>query len=144
MTFQSINPTTGQPFASYEEWPTEGALHVVGKVHHEFLAWRRTGFDHRASLMRNAAKILNKNARDYAKLMAEEMGKPLHDGVAEAEKCAQACEFFADNAENFLTRHPVWTEARKTFVAFNPLGVVLAVIPGILHSGRSFALQRRA
>jgi succinate-semialdehyde dehydrogenase/glutarate-semialdehyde dehydrogenase len=129
MTFQSINPTTGEPFATYEEWPTEEAQDVIGKVHRDYLAWRRTGFEHRASLMRNAAEILNKKAREYAQLMAEEMGKPLQDGVAEAEKCAQACEFFADNAENFLTRHPVWTEARRTFVAFNPIGVVLAVMP---------------
>jgi succinate-semialdehyde dehydrogenase/glutarate-semialdehyde dehydrogenase len=129
MTFQSINPTTGEPFATYQEWPTEEAQDVVGKVHRDYLAWRRTGFDHRASLMRNAAEILNKNAREYAKLMAEEMGKPLHDGIAEADKCAQACEYFADNAENFLSRQPAWTEARKTFVAFNPIGVVLAVMP---------------
>ncbi len=129
MTFQSINPTTGKPFATYEEWPTEEAQDVVGRVHRDYLAWRRTGFDHRASLMRNAAEILNKNAREYAKLMAEEMGKPFHEGVAEAEKCAKTCEYFADNAETFLTRQPVWTEARKTFVAFNPLGVVLAVMP---------------
>ena len=129
MTFQSINPTTGEPFATYEEWSTEEAQNVVGKVHRDYLAWRRTGFEHRASLMRNAAEILNKKARECAQLMAEEMGKPLQDGVAEVEKCAQACEFFAENAENFLTRHPVWTEARRTFVAFNPIGVVLAVMP---------------
>ncbi len=129
MTFQSINPTTGATFAIYEEWRTDKALNLVGKAHHEYIFWRRTSFDHRASLMRNAAHILNNNARDYAKLMAEEMGKPLHEGVAEAEKCAKACEYFADNAENFLTRQPAWTEARKTFVAFNPIGVVLAVMP---------------
>ncbi len=89
MTFQSINPTTGEPFATYDEWPTEVVQDVVGKVHRDYLAWRQTGFDHRASLMRNAADILNRNARDYAKLMAEEMGKPLQEGVAEAEKCAK-------------------------------------------------------
>jgi succinate-semialdehyde dehydrogenase/glutarate-semialdehyde dehydrogenase len=129
MTFQSINPATGETFASYEQCRTDEALNLVGKAHHEYLSWRRTSFDHRASLMRNAAAILNKNAREYAKLMAEEMGKPFHDGVAEAEKCAQACEFFADNAENFLAHDQIWTEARKTFVAFNPIGVVLAIMP---------------
>src|SRR5258708_29419577 len=129
MTFQSINPTTGQPFATYDEWQAEEAKDVVGKVHRDYLAWRRTGLDDRGSLMRKAGEILNKNARKYAQLMAEEMGKPLRDGVAEAEKCAQACEFFADNAENFLARQLVSTESRKTFVAFNPIGVVLAVMP---------------
>jgi succinate-semialdehyde dehydrogenase / glutarate-semialdehyde dehydrogenase len=129
MTFQSINPTTGEQFATYEGWSTDEAQDVVGKVHRDYLAWRRTDFEHRASLMRNAADILNTKAREYAQLMAEEMGKPLQDGVAEAEKCAQACEFFADNAKNFLTRHPIRTEARRTFVTFNPIGVVLAVMP---------------
>jgi succinate-semialdehyde dehydrogenase/glutarate-semialdehyde dehydrogenase len=129
MTLQSINPTTGDLFATYEEWPPEKAQDVVRKVHRDYVAWHRTGFDRRASLMRNAAGILNDNAREYAKLMAEEMGKPFLEGVAEAEKCAKACEYFADNAENFLTRQPVWTEARRTFVAFNPLGVVLAIMP---------------
>src|ERR1700722_518556 len=105
----------------------KGAKHCRGKIHRDYLAWRRTGFDRRASLMRNAADILNRNARDYAKLMAEEMGKPLHDGVAEVEKCAKACEYFAVNTEDFLARHPVRTEARNTFVAFNP--IVAAIIP---------------
>ncbi len=90
MTLQSINPTTGELFATYEEWPTEKAQDVVRKVHRDYVAWRRTGFDRRASLMRNAAGILNDNARQYAKLMAEEMGKPYLEGVAEAEKCAKA------------------------------------------------------
>src|ERR1700722_8141716 len=106
----------------------KGAKHCRGRVHRDYLAWRRTGFDRRASMMRSAADILNRNARDYAELMAEEMGKPLHDGVAEVEKCAMACEYFAVNAENFLARHRVRTD-RKTFVAFNPIGVVLAVMP---------------
>src|ERR1700722_7993644 len=99
MTFQSINPTTGEPFATYEEWPTEKAQNIVGRVHRDYLAWRRTGFDRRASMMLSAADILNRNARDYAELMAEEMGKPLHDGGAEVEKCAMACEYFAAEAE---------------------------------------------
>ena len=59
---QSINPATGEPFATHEEWPTK--KNVVGKIHRDYLAWRRTGFDRRASLMRNAADILNRNARE--------------------------------------------------------------------------------
>jgi Aldehyde dehydrogenase family len=93
---RSINPATGEPFATHEEWPTEKAQNVVGKIHRDYLAWRRTGFDRRASLMRNAADILNWNARDYAKLMAEEMGKPLHDGVADVEKCAKTAGKIGD------------------------------------------------
>jgi succinate-semialdehyde dehydrogenase/glutarate-semialdehyde dehydrogenase len=129
MTFQSINPATGEPLSTYEEWSTEEAKNVVCKVHRSYLTWSRTGFDHRASLMRNTADILNKNSAEYARLMAEEMGKPLADGVAEAEKCAQACRYFANNAENFLARQPVSTAARRSFIAFNPIRIVLAVMP---------------
>ncbi|WFU36817.1 aldehyde dehydrogenase family protein [Bradyrhizobium brasilense] len=84
-----MNPTTGEPLASYEEWPTDKTQDVVGKAHRDYLTWRRTGFERRALLTRNAAEILNKKAREYAQLMAEEMGKPLQQGVAEVEKCVQ-------------------------------------------------------
>jgi succinate-semialdehyde dehydrogenase/glutarate-semialdehyde dehydrogenase len=115
MTFQSINPATGEPLSTYEEWSTEEAKNVVCKVHRSYLTWSRTGFDHRASLMRNTADILNKNSAEYARLMAEEMGKPL--------------AYFANNAENFLARQPVSTAARRSFIAFNPIRIVLAVMP---------------
>ena len=79
--------------------------------------------------MRQAAKLLRDRAGDYARTMALEMGKPLRDGIAEAQKCATACDFYAEHAERFLAREPIATEARSSFVTFNPLGVVLAVMP---------------
>jgi succinate-semialdehyde dehydrogenase / glutarate-semialdehyde dehydrogenase len=129
MTFHSINPTNGEPLATYEEMQPQEVQDIIGKVHDEYLVWRRTGFDQRASLMRKAAEVLRKHARDYGRLMAQEMGKPIRDGIAEAQKCAVGCDFYADNAERFLSREAVSTEARKSFVTFNPIGVVLAVMP---------------
>jgi succinate-semialdehyde dehydrogenase/glutarate-semialdehyde dehydrogenase len=79
--------------------------------------------------MRNAAAVLEERAGAYARLMAEEMGKPVRDGRAEARKCAWVCEHYAENAERFLADEPVETDARASFVAFRPLGVVLAVMP---------------
>jgi succinate-semialdehyde dehydrogenase/glutarate-semialdehyde dehydrogenase len=79
--------------------------------------------------MRNAAQVLRANAHDYARLMAREMGKPIGDGVAEAQKCALACDYYAEHAARFLASEPVKTEARKSFTTFNPLGVVLAIMP---------------
>jgi succinate-semialdehyde dehydrogenase/glutarate-semialdehyde dehydrogenase len=76
--------------------------------------------------MRKAAHTLRKNAAQYGRLMAQEMGKPLRDGIAEAQKCALACDF---NAAQFLARVRVATEALASFVTFNPIGVVLAVMP---------------
>jgi succinate-semialdehyde dehydrogenase/glutarate-semialdehyde dehydrogenase len=129
MAFQSINPATGQTTAAYDEMTPAEARDAIARTHAAFLAWRRTSFAERSRLMRNAADILRAKARDYALLMAQEMGKPIRDGIAEAQKCALGCEYFAENAERFLAPQPVATEATKSFVAFNPLGVVLAVMP---------------
>ncbi len=118
MTFHSINPTNGEPFASYEELQPGEVPDIIGKVHAAYLAWRRAGFDQRARLMRKAAETLRKHAPSFARLMAQEMGKPVRDGVAEVQKCAVGCDFYADNAARFLAREPVPTEARKSFITF--------------------------
>jgi succinate-semialdehyde dehydrogenase/glutarate-semialdehyde dehydrogenase len=102
---------------------------IIGEVNEAFLAWRRIPFPERATPMRRAAEILRAEASELAHLMAREMGKPVRDGVAEAQKCALTCDFYAENAARFLAREPIKTEAGNSFVAFNPLGVVLAVMP---------------
>ena len=129
MTIKAINPATGEAFASYQEMTDDRLRDAISKAHNEFLDWRRTGFSSRAGLMRQAAKVLRENAGKYADLMAREMGKPIRDGVAEVQKCAAACDYYADNAERFLAAEPIKTEARKSYVIFQPLGVVLAVMP---------------
>jgi len=129
MTWQTINPATGAVVASYEETSPEAVQAIIASAHQAHLEWRSTSFSQRAALMRRAAEVLRGNAREYARLMAEEMGKPIRDGVAEIQKCADGCDYFAENAERFLAPEPVTTEARKSYVAFNPLGVVLAVMP---------------
>jgi succinate-semialdehyde dehydrogenase/glutarate-semialdehyde dehydrogenase len=129
MTIKAINPATGEVIATYEE-PTPAAVNkIIDEVHEAFLAWRRQSFVDRAEPMRKAAEILRAEAQEFARLMAREMGKPVRDGVAEAQKCALACDFYAENAARFLAREPIATEARNSFVAFNPLGVVLAIMP---------------
>jgi succinate-semialdehyde dehydrogenase/glutarate-semialdehyde dehydrogenase len=129
MTLQAINPANGEALATYEEMASREVQSVIADTHRAYLGWRATSFRERAALMRNAAEVLRGGARDYARLMAEEMGKPIRDGIAEAQKCAVGCDYYAENAERFLAPESVKTEARKSFVAFNPLGVVLAVMP---------------
>jgi succinate-semialdehyde dehydrogenase/glutarate-semialdehyde dehydrogenase len=129
MTLRAINPATGEVLATYDEMTPAGAGEVIAAVHEEFLGWRRASFAERAAPMRRAGEILRANAAEYARLMAREMGKPVREGIAEAQKCATVCDFYAENAERFLEREPIATDARKSFVAFNPLGVVLAVMP---------------
>ncbi len=129
MPIRSINPTTGETLRSYDEMTPRHVGDVISKCHQTFVDWRRTGFAKRSLLMKNAAAVLRENAEDYAKLMTLEMGKVLREGRAEVEKCAWVCEYFADNAGAFLAPEPVQTDATRSFVTFQPLGVVLAVMP---------------
>src|SRR5256885_9939765 len=129
MTWQTINPASGAVVASYEETSPDAVQAIIASAHQAYLEWRQTSFRERAALMRRAADVLRGNAREYAHLMAVEMGKPIRDGIAEIQKCAGGCEYYAENAERFLAPEPVVAEARKSYVAFNPLGVVLAVMP---------------
>src|ERR1700682_552787 len=129
MTWQTINPASGAVVASYEETLPDALQPLIARTNKAYLEWRQTSFRERAALMLRAADVLRGNAREYARLMAEEMGKPVRDGIAEIQKCAGGCDYFAENAERFLAPEPVATEARKSYVAFNPLGVVLAVMP---------------
>ena len=112
----------------YELSPGEAAL-IVENADNAFHSWRRTSFDERAALMRQAASILRAGADEFARLMAEEMGKPVRDGRAEAEKCAWVCDYYAENAGRFLAPEYVETDAQESFVTFQPLGVILAVMP---------------
>ncbi len=104
MALQAINPANGETLATYDEMTPQQVGDIVDKVHKAFLAWRGTAFRERAERMRRAAEVLRAETGDYARLMAQEMGKPVRDGVAEAQKCALACDYFAANAERFLAR----------------------------------------
>ncbi|TET13182.1 MAG: NAD-dependent succinate-semialdehyde dehydrogenase [Dehalococcoidia bacterium] len=129
MPIEAVNPTTGETIKEYEEMTPEDVRGAIEKSHQAFLGWRRTSFAERAKLMKKAARILRDKAEDYARLMAEEMGKPLKSGRSEAEKCAWGCDYYADNAEKFLQPEAIDTDASKSFVTFQPLGVVLAIMP---------------
>jgi succinate-semialdehyde dehydrogenase/glutarate-semialdehyde dehydrogenase len=125
----SVNPATGKTLKSYDEHTPEQVKAIVDQTHKAWQSWRKTSFAERAQRMRRAADILRDRKSEYARLMADEMGKPLKQGIAEAEKSAWGCEYYAENAESHLASEPVKTEASKSYVAFDPLGVVLAVMP---------------
>lgn len=129
MALVSINPATGKTIKTYEEMPPQAVEKNIRQAHGAFWDWKRTGFPERALLLKKAALLLRRQADEYARLMAEEMGKPVREGRAEAEKCAWVCEYYAENGEKFLQPEIIKTDARKSFVTFQPLGVVLAVMP---------------
>ena len=126
---QVINPATGELVREYDETSPAAVDAVIQATHETYLEWRRTEFSHRASLMRRAAEILRARTDRYAALMTEEMGKTLVEGRAETQKCAWVCDYYAENAESFLRREIVDTDATKSFVSYQPIGIVLAVMP---------------
>lgn len=129
MTIVTTNPATGETLREYEPMTSEEVEETLDRVDRAQAEWAKTGFEHRAQHLRKVGELLRERADRYARLMAEEMGKPLEGGRSEAEKCAWVCDYYADNAEAFLANQPVETGATKSYVAFRPLGVVLAVMP---------------
>jgi succinate-semialdehyde dehydrogenase/glutarate-semialdehyde dehydrogenase len=126
---QSINPATGKEIKSYNEMSFEEVKSIIDKTHEAFLSWRLSDFDTRKSHMEKASEIMKERKDKYARLMTDEMGKPIKQSYAEIEKCIWVCDYFADKAELFLTDEIIDTEASDSFVTFQPLGVVLAVMP---------------
>jgi len=129
MSFRSINPATGQTFAEYPTMSREEALALVARTDAAFDNWRREPFDARVDRLNAIAELLRQHADEGAELMAREMGKPKREGRSEMEKCAWVCEYFAQKGRKFLAPQPFPTEASKSFVSFEPLGTVLAIMP---------------
>jgi succinate-semialdehyde dehydrogenase / glutarate-semialdehyde dehydrogenase len=136
-SFPTVNPATGENSRVYQEHTVDQALSIAAQVRQAQIGWRCTPFNSRSDLMKKAALVLRNNRQRYAKLMTDEMGKTVTDGLAEREKCAGACEYFAEHAEEFLKPLPQDLSASHTgakpppraFVTFNPLGVILAIMP---------------
>jgi succinate-semialdehyde dehydrogenase / glutarate-semialdehyde dehydrogenase len=129
MAITSINPATGKTVKTYDEMTPKQAAAAVAQAHETWRTWRATSFTERAKPMKKTAEILRKRKDELAKLMAVEMGKPLAQGAAEVEKCAWTCDYYADNAEKHLAPESIKTDASNSYVAFEPLGVVLAIMP---------------
>jgi succinate-semialdehyde dehydrogenase / glutarate-semialdehyde dehydrogenase len=129
MPIDAVNPATGETLRTYDEMTPQQTAAAVEEAHAAWKSWRRAPFSERARSMTNAAGIIRERKEEFAKLMALEMGKPFKQGVAEAEKCALGCQYYAEHAEVHLAPEIVETDAAKSYVAFEPLGVVLAVMP---------------
>ncbi|WP_256013036.1 NAD-dependent succinate-semialdehyde dehydrogenase [Desertivirga xinjiangensis] len=129
MALESINPATNELIKTYPSHSDEEVDLKIYKSHQSWLLWKETSFEERAGLMSAAARILRSKKRFLAELMALEMGKPLKAGEAEIEKCAVCCDYYAKHAAYFLKPEPIETEASKSYVSFESLGVILAIMP---------------
>ncbi len=129
MKIQSVNPYTELVMQEFELM-TPGELDKqVERSREAFAAWRALPVSDRAGQIRTLGGHLRTQKRVYAELMTREMGKPIKESLAEIEKCAWLCDYYAENAERFLKPEEIKTEAKKSYVAFEPLGVVLAIMP---------------
>lgn len=125
----AINPANGTTIARYPELDSSEIEQKLSCANSRFQSYRHSSFSDRSRMMRRAAAILRDRKAKYARLMTDEMGKPIVAAEAETEKCALACDFYAEHAERFLSSEPAGTDASQSYTAFHPLGPVLAIMP---------------
>ena len=125
----SVNPATEEVLATYEPFGETQVDEALDQAHDAFRAWRERSFAERAVPMKRLAALLRERSARYARLITLEMGKPIAEAKAELEKCAWNCEFYAEHAEEYLRDEPAPSSAKQSYVAFEPLGIVLAVMP---------------
>jgi succinate-semialdehyde dehydrogenase/glutarate-semialdehyde dehydrogenase len=128
-TLRSVNPATGEELAAFAEHTPEELESALAAADAAQRAWATTSFAERRRCLEAAARLLREGRDQYARLMTLEMGKPVAEAAAEVDKCAWNCEFYAAQAERFLANEPVETDALSSWVAYQPLGVVLAIMP---------------
>jgi succinate-semialdehyde dehydrogenase / glutarate-semialdehyde dehydrogenase len=129
VSIESIDPATGERLRHFEPLSDSEISKRLDASHRAFRNWRKTLFAERAEKMRRAADLLEDEKKRWGELMTREMGKPIGAAIAEAEKCAWVCRYYADEAERFLADEPASTDASRSYVRYEPLGVVLAVMP---------------
>ena len=129
MPIATINPATERTVRTFEPFSPTRVNECLDRARDAYRNHRRTSFPERAKCMRKAAEILDAESHQLGKLMTLEMGKPIGAAIAEAGKCASACRYYAENAERFLADRPVGMEGGDSWVAFQPIGVVLAIMP---------------
>jgi succinate-semialdehyde dehydrogenase/glutarate-semialdehyde dehydrogenase len=129
MAMESINPATEEVLGRYDDFTAEQVEEALAQARQAFLGWRCLSFEERAEPMHRAAECLRSRKEKYAGLITAEMGKTISEAEAEITKCAWNCDFYADHAEKFLSDQRVRTNAKESLVAFEPIGVILAVMP---------------
>lgn len=129
MAFKSINPYNNEELASFPEHSASEQEAMLKKADETFAEWRTWSFAERAKVFKKAAALLIENLEKYAETISLEMGKPISEARAEVKKCAWVCEYYAENAETFLSSKSIETDAQESFVTYEPMGAILAIMP---------------
>jgi succinate-semialdehyde dehydrogenase/glutarate-semialdehyde dehydrogenase len=129
MGIASINPATGETIQEFSALQDNEIEQKLAKAASVFEFYKTTTFAQRTTWLNNAARVLEENKQAYGQIMTLEMGKTLKSAISEVEKCVWVCRFYAENAESFLADMPATTDASRSFVRYQPLGAILAVMP---------------
>ena len=129
MNLVSINPANNKILESHKEISTEKINQIINSSYNTYLEWRNESISYRSKMMRDLAELLKQKKEKLGALMTQEMGKPIKQSIAEAEKCAWVCEYYADNAKRFLSKKEISTDSKKSFISFQPIGLILAIMP---------------
>jgi acyl-CoA reductase-like NAD-dependent aldehyde dehydrogenase len=129
MSIESINPATGEVIETFEAFTAAQIDETLTHARKAYLNWRSTTFAERAALLRKVGEVMRAQKAELGRVATLEMGKSITESVAEVEKCAWNCDYYAENAEAFLAPEKVTTNAAESYVEFTPIGVVLAIMP---------------
>ena len=129
MLLKSINPANGELVREYPESQWEEIDNTIRDVNNAFKSWRKTKIQERIAYVKNIAKLLEIKKEGLAFTISIEMGKPIVESRAEIEKCIRLCDYYCDKIDSFLKPQEVQTEATKSYVSFQPIGVILAIMP---------------
>lgn len=126
---ETVNPATGKPIAKYHNMSIDEIKDKVRNARTALMSWKSLDIGERCSLTRKLGRVMRKNKDEYSRTITEEMGKPIRQATAEVEKCAWLCDYYSETAESFLRDELIPTEFRKSFVSFEPLGVIAGIMP---------------
>ncbi len=125
----TINPATGKQIRTYQYFSDSKVNSLIKKVNNALEEWKSVGFAERSEKMKNVSKILREKKEFLGKIISTEMGKPFQQSMGEVEKCAWSCDYFADNSEKFLRDEIIMTDAKESYVSYQSIGIVLAIMP---------------
>jgi succinate-semialdehyde dehydrogenase/glutarate-semialdehyde dehydrogenase len=129
VAISTVNPATGEEVTTFEALTEEEIDQKIQRAADTFREYRKTSFAERSRMMLRAAEILDEEAEEFGRLMTSEMGKTLAAATAEAQKCARGCRYYAENAERFMADEEIELRGAKTYVRYEPLGPILAIMP---------------
>ena len=129
MQLKSINPKNNQTINSWKIHNDEESKNIIDSVNEGYKNWKSTDLSFRLDCLDDIASLLRGKSKEFGTLMADEMGKPLSQGIAEVEKCAWLCDYYKENAQEFLNPRKINTGSSKSYITFQPLGLVLGIMP---------------